>query len=107
MELRVKSTETPANHLDPDVREVVAKLSDDETSQIFTAQGIRVMVHLVKRTPEAPIPLEKVKESIRSTIFKEKVNRMLTDYLDKVKSGSKIEIREKQWKAIQKELGGL
>ena len=102
----IQPQEAPSNHLDPEVREVVAKLIDGETSQIFTAQGIRVLVHLVERTPEAPLPLERVKQSIRSKIWEEKLNQIRNTYLDKIKSRSEIEVRQRNWEKIQKELGG-
>jgi len=102
----LKAKDVPANHLDPEVKEVVDKLIDGETSQIFKAQGIRVMVHLVKRTPEQALPLDRVKESIRSSIWREKLYQLRNKYLDTVKSGSEINVRERNWKKIQKELGG-
>jgi len=102
----IQPQEAPANHLDPEVREVVAKLIDGETSQIFTAQGIRVLVHLVKRTPEAPLPLERVKQSIRNKLWEEKLNQIRSTYLDKIKSRSEIDVRQRNWEKIQKELGG-
>ena len=106
-ELDIKPTETPVNHIDHEVRAVVDKLSEGETSQIFRAQGIRVMVHLVERVPEAPLPLEGVRSSIRKTVREKKINDMVKDYVAKLKSASEINVREKQWKAIQKELGGV
>jgi len=102
----IKPQNVPANHLDPEVKEVVDILVDGETSQIFMAQGIRVMVHLVERTPEAPLPLERVKRSISSSLWREKLNQMRSNYLETVKSGSAIDVRQRNWKKIQKELGG-
>ncbi len=100
------SQEIPANHLDPEVKPVVDKLVDGETSQIFRAQGIRVLVHLIERTPEAPLPLERVKETIRNKLSKEKLNQLRQAYIDKLKAGSEIEVRMQNWEKIQKELGG-
>jgi parvulin-like peptidyl-prolyl isomerase len=102
--LHVKAQEAPANHLDPEVRAVVAKLTDGETSQIFKAQGIRVLVHLIERTPEAPVPLERVKDSIHKNLWKDKLNQMVNEYIDTLKSRSDIKVMERQWKAIKKEL---
>lgn len=98
--------EIPENHLDPEVKPVVANLADGETSSIFKAQGIRVFTHLVKRTPAAPLPLARVKKSIRAKLWKEKLNKLRSDYIEKLKAQSKIEIHEGEWKDIQKELGG-
>jgi hypothetical protein len=102
-----KQQEAPANHLDPEVGEVVKNLIEGETSQIFTAQGVKVIVHLVERIPEGPVPFERVKNSIRTKLFNEKLNLTRTTFLDTVKSRSEIEINQRNWKKIQQELGGV
>jgi len=98
--------EAPSNHLDPEVRDMVINLVDGETSQIFTAQGVKVLVHLIERTPEAPLPLERVKPSIRSKIMRDKLNHERSIYLEAIKANTEIEIKQSNWKKIQKELGG-
>jgi len=98
--------ETPVNHLDPEVMEVANNLVDGETSQIFTAQGIKVMVHMVERTPEEPLPLERVKEPIRATLKRKKFRELRDEYLDTLRSGSDIKVKNRKWQKIQKELGG-
>jgi len=98
--------DVPVNHLDPAVKVVVDKMRVGETSPIFMAQGIRVMVHLVERTPEAPLPLAKVKQKILTQIRKEKLIAARKTYLENLRSRSTIEVRPRQWKALQKELGG-
>jgi hypothetical protein len=98
--------DVPVNHLDPEVKAVVDKMRVGETSQIFEAQKIRVMVHLVERTPEAPLPLARVEQSIRKQIWKDKLMQSRNTYLEKLKSQSQIEVRQREWKALQKELGG-
>lgn len=102
----VPTHEVPAGHLDPEFKTVVDKLTVGETSPIFTAEGKRVIIHLVSRTPSYPLPLERVKESVRSKVVKEKMEKVRKDYLDRIKSNSQIEVRKRSWKAIQKELGG-
>jgi hypothetical protein len=97
--------EIPANHLDPEVKVMVDKLTVGETSPIFTAQGSRVLVHLHARTPAVPLPLERVTENIRTRLTREKVDAQRREHLDKLKSRSRIEVRNRQWRAIQKELG--
>jgi hypothetical protein len=105
-EQAVHPQEVPANHLDPEVKAVVEKLVAGETSQIFNAQGIRVMVHLTERTAEAPLSFDRVKGSIRSQLKREKLDQVRSEYLEKLRANSEIEVRNRQWKAIQKELGG-
>ena len=104
--LQFSSQEVPINHLDPEVKVVVDKLADDETSQIFNAQGIRVIVHLVAKTPEAPLALDRVQDSIRSELWRGKLNQVRRNYLDQLKTRSEIKVRQNQWKKIQKEFGG-
>lgn len=98
--------EVPVNHLDPEVKPVVEQLVEGETSQIFDAQGIKVLVHLSKRFPEAPIPFKRVQESIRQELYQRKLAQVEKSYLETLKSSSTIEVKQGQWKAIQKELGG-
>jgi len=101
-----KPQEVPENHLDPEVKPIVAKLADGETSQIFTAQGIRVVAHLVKRTPAAPLSFDRVKTSIKSELHKVKLNKLREAYLKQLKAQSKIEVHDGEWQDIRKELGG-
>jgi len=105
-EKNVEPNYTPANHLDPEVRSVLDRLNDGETSRIFTAQGVRVMVHLVEKTPEAPLPLEKVENSIRKSLTLQAKIKAYNVYLDKLKKKVDIKIKEQRWEAILDELGG-
>ena len=102
--IETKPREAPSNHLDPEVKAVVEKLGNGDTSKIFKAQGIRVLAHLVERTPETPLPLEKVKESIRSSLTRAKILKLRSDFLDTLKSHSKIKVNESQWKTTRKEI---
>lgn len=105
-ERRPAPQEIPVNHLEPEVKTVVDKLAIGETSPLFTAQGSQVLVHLQERTPATPLPLERVTETIRNRLTREKIDQQRRDYLDMLKSRSRIDVRSRQWKAIQKELGG-
>jgi hypothetical protein len=102
----VRPVEAPLNHLDPQVKGVVAKLAEGETSQIFKAQEARVLVHLVSRTSEQPMPLEKIKDSLLSGFIRESFDKARRAYLETLKSSTRIEVDEGNWKSIQKELGG-
>ena len=101
-----KLQKVPTNHLDPDVKTVVRNLSDGETSSIFTAQGIRVMVHLVKRSPETVIPFERVKEMISQDLKQQKIKTLEKDFLNIIRSKSNIEIDQGEWENVRKEIGG-
>jgi hypothetical protein len=101
-----KLQKVPSNHLDPDVKAVVSNLSDGETSSIFTAQGIRVMVHLLKRSPETVIPFERVKDMISQDLQQKKIKSLEKDFLNKIRANSEIEIDQDEWQDVRKELGG-
>ena len=105
-EQRVNPQEIPVNHIDPEVRAVVDRLVKGETSQVFTAQGIKVMVHLEERTAEMPVPLARVKDSVQTQLRQKKLAELRQDYLERLKSQSRIDVKMRQWRSLQKELGG-
>jgi hypothetical protein len=96
----------PLIHLEPSVQEIVAKLTTGETSRPFTNEGHRFLLHLTERTPAVPVPLEKVSQTIRSSLMAKKIAQKRKEYLDLLKSRSAIKVNESNWQAIQKELGG-
>lgn len=104
--LTMSPVETPLNHLDPQVKVVAEKLAEGETSQIFKVKGERVLVHLVSRTAEVPLPLEQIKESLLSGFKRESFDKARNAYLEALRANIKIEVDQGNWKAIQKELGG-
>lgn len=101
-----KAVPLPFPHLNPALQKVVASLAKDETSRPFTLQGKLYLVHLTKRTPARPIPLEQVKETIRKSIRTERIRELGKKYFAKLKAGSNIKVNESNWQKIQKELGG-
>lgn len=102
---RVAPREFPANHLEPEIKAVVDRLAVGETSPLFSAQGSQALVHLVERTPERPVPLEQAAGTIRTRLVKEKMDRQRSEYLALLKARSKIEVKERQWQSVRKELG--
>lgn len=105
-EQRVSPQEIPANHLDPEVKPVVDKLVKGETSQVFSAQGIKVIVHLEERTPERPLPLERVRDLIRTERQQKNMKQLRQAYLERLKSQSRIDVKARQWRSVRRELGG-
>lgn len=105
-EQRVPPQEVPIDHLDPEIRVVADRLSKGETSQIFTAQGVRVMVHLEDRTSARPLPLERAKESIRTQLRSEMLDQARAEYLEALKNHSRIDVKTRKWRSLRKELGG-
>jgi parvulin-like peptidyl-prolyl isomerase len=105
-EQSTKAETLPFSHLEPPVQKVVAKLAAGETSQPFASQGHRFLVHLTRRSPAIPLPLEKITQTIRSRLIQNKIAQKRKEYLDLLKSRSEIKVNESIWQAIQKELGG-
>lgn len=105
-EQRINAQEIPVNHLDPEVKPVVDRLVKGETSRVFTAQGIKVMVHLEERTPERPLPLERVRDSIRTELQQQNLKQVRQEYLDRLKQQTRIDVKNRQWRSVRKELGG-
>jgi parvulin-like peptidyl-prolyl isomerase len=99
-------TEFPFEHLDPPVQELLNGLVKGETSQPFEYQDRRVLIHLVDRIPAKALPLKLVEANIRSMLKTQKLEQKRKEYLDLLKSRSKIELNGSNWKAVQKELGG-
>ena len=89
-----------------EVKPVVDQLTVGETSPIFSAQGIRVMVHLSERIPEAVVPFDRIKENIQRDLFNKKIEQLQENFSETIKSGSEIDVQPRQWEAVQKELGG-
>ncbi|ADH85104.1 peptidyl-prolyl cis-trans isomerase [Desulfurivibrio alkaliphilus] len=103
---RIPGQEVPINHLDPRVRGVVEKLAPGETSAPFDAQGSRVVVHLIDRVPENPLPFERVAGNIRDRLVREKTAQLRQSYLDQLRARSRIEINDRNWRNVRNELGG-
>ncbi len=102
----IQPLEIPLTHLDPQIKAVVDKLAEGETSQVFETQGGRVLVHLVTRTPSQVLPLEKVRKSLVSGYKRESFDLAREAYLKVLRENAKIEINAEEWKTIQQELGG-
>ena len=101
-----KLQKVPVNHLDPEVKTVVSNLAAGETSSIFTAQGIRVMVHLLKRSPETVVPFDRVKDAISQDLQQQKIKALEEDFLNIIRANSDIEIDQGEWEDVKKEIGG-
>lgn len=96
----------PYNHLDPEVQKVVAGLAKGETSKPFVSEDQRFILRLIDRRKAQAVPLAEVSESIRGQLEKIKKQKKRKEYLELLKSRSKIEVNDSAWKALQKELGG-
>lgn len=98
----------PVDHLDPTLKEVLGKLAKGEVSDPFPKGDYKktAIVKLIERKPARPVPLEMTKEKIFPIIKKEKFNKQRSEYLEKLKAGSTIDVNKKAWEKIKKELIG-
>ncbi|MCK5436471.1 MAG: peptidyl-prolyl cis-trans isomerase [Desulfobulbaceae bacterium] len=98
----------PVDHLDPILKKVIEKLTKGEVSDPFEkgANKRTAIVKLIERKSACPMPLDMVKEKIRPIIKEQKSNKLRNDYLTKLKAESTIEVIEKAWEKVKKELTG-
>ena len=98
----------PVNRLDPTLKEVLDKLVKGEVSDPFPKGDNKrtAIVKLIERKPARPVPLEMTKEKILPIIKKEKFDKQRSEYLEKLKAGSTIDVNKKAWEKIKKELIG-
>ncbi|MEJ2199444.1 MAG: peptidylprolyl isomerase [Desulfuromonadaceae bacterium] len=101
----ISVTDIPFSHLDDAVQQVVKGLAKGETSEPFVSNDTRFILHLVEHLPAKPIPLAKVEASIRAKLEQERRLQKRNDYLDQLKSRSKIEISASAWRKVKQELG--
>ncbi|MDH5298053.1 MAG: peptidylprolyl isomerase [Desulfobulbaceae bacterium] len=100
-----RTEQTPVDHLDPLLKEVVAKLAKNEVSPPFQHNGSLTMVKLLDRKAENPIPLAHLSKMIAEKLRKEKSAKLRTEFLMQLKSKSSISVDEDAWQAVKKELG--
>jgi len=95
----------PAEHLEPTVRAVVAGLAEGEVSRPFDVKEHTAMVKLVARRAAEPIPLDTIRDEMIRRIKRERYEDARKNYLDQLKSRSRIEVNHKVWASILKEFG--
>lgn len=99
-----QSQDIPINHLSPETKTVVKKLTKGELSKVFMDNGQAILVKLVEHYPAKPIPLEQVKQMIGKQLYKERNERVKKEYLEKLRASAKITIEEKVWENLKKEM---
>lgn len=93
--------------LDPIVQKVTDSLVIGEVSNPFVVQGHHTIIKLIKRTPSTPMPFDHVHDKVAGLVDKEKFSRVRNEYLAALKERSVIEINNRAWEKITKELGDL
>ena len=94
----------PANHLHPDVKAVVDKLSKNEVSKAFTVDNHVSVVQLIDRKGKEVMPLAEVKEEIKKSLFESKLATLRQNYLDKLRDEYTVKIDDTAWQNLRKEM---
>jgi len=94
----------PADHLAPETAEALRQLTKNEVSSVFTVNGRSSLVQLIERTPAQPLPLAQVSAKIKDMLYKEKLNTVRKEYIDKLRAGSSHTVNNQVWQKLKKEL---
>ncbi|MEW6519022.1 MAG: peptidyl-prolyl cis-trans isomerase [Thermodesulfobacteriota bacterium] len=94
-------------YLDPIVQKVVDSLVIGEASKPFVVKGHHTIIKLIKRTPATPMPFDHVHDKVASLVDAERFAKVRNEYLAVLKERSVIEINNRAWEKIKKELGDL
>lgn len=81
------------------------KLDKGGVSSPFMLDANYALVKLLDRVPGQVLPLEQVKGKIVEQLKKERFEIVKAEYVDKLKSKSKIDINERVWNGLVRELG--
>ncbi len=92
----------------PEMRKVLKRLRPGEISPIIKIKRGNntwyCIVKLIRHYPEEVHPFKMVKESIRKSLAQEKFERLKQEYIAKLRARSKIQINEKAWQELRKEM---
>lgn len=91
--------------LSPVVIGQINKLDKGGVSLPFVFEGGFALVKLVDRIPAQIHPLSQVKDKVAEQLQAERFAIVKAEYIDKLKSKSKIDINVKVWNSIVRELG--
>lgn len=92
----------------PEMRRALKRLKPGEISSIIKFKRDHntwyCIVKLIRRYPEEVHPFEMVKESIKKSLAQERFEKLKQEYIAKLRAHSKIEINEKAWQELRKEM---
>lgn len=91
----------PVGHLQPQVRQVAARLTRGELSPVFSVNGHVSLLLLVDRTPARLQPLAEVGEQIRRRLRKQRRAAARKDFLARLRARSSIGINSGAWRRLQ------
>ncbi|MBX6422059.1 peptidyl-prolyl cis-trans isomerase [Thermosulfurimonas sp. F29] len=89
----------------PEIKKVLDTLEPGDISPLFKVDKDYFIIKLIDRIPPSPHPFKMVKDSIKSILERERFEELRRDYVERLKLRSRIEINEKAWQKLLKELG--
>jgi parvulin-like peptidyl-prolyl isomerase len=92
----------PLDHLPAAVKQAVGKLSKGEVSVPLQIDGQAMLIRLVDRHSENPIPFGQVTTRISERLSADKFAEARENLLKELRARSKIEVNEKAWKELKK-----
>ena len=66
--------------------------------------GRSSLVQLIERTPAQPLPFAQVSKKINGILYKEKLDTIRKEYIDKLRAASSYTVNDKVWQKLKKEL---
>ncbi len=85
--------------------DVMKKLDKGGVSLPFVLDSNYAMIKLIDRVPGQIRPLAQVRNTLVEQLKKERFEVVKAEYIDKLKSKSKIDINERVWNGLVRELG--
>ncbi len=102
---RVRPERYILSSLVPEMRKEIRRLRPGEISPIIKLQNKwYCIVKLIRRIPKEPHPFNMVKKSIMKSLAEERFEELKKQYIAKLRSASRIEINEKAWQELRREL---
>lgn len=103
--LDVNKQSEEVNSLPPEIVNELKKLAKGGVSLPFMLDGNYAILKLIERLPGQVSSLEQVKSKVVDQLKKAKFEVSKVDYLNKLKSRSKIDINEGVWNGLEREFG--
>ncbi len=101
----VRPERYPVFRLVPEMRKEIKRLKPGEISSLIKLKNNwYCIVKLIRHFPEEPHPFEMVKKSIMKSLAEERFKELKKQYIARLRSASRIQINEKAWKELKKEL---
>jgi len=102
--LDVKSQTSMIADLPVGLIDEIKKLENGGVGLPFAYDGTYALIKLIDRTPDEILPLNQVKDKLIEQMKKEQFEIVKTQYLAKIKSKSKIDINQRVWAGLVREL---